>query len=271
MTFGSITRNLSFLGAGFALLATATPALPQDGNDEARMRRLEAEVRALQRKVFPGGDGRFFEPQISAQPTVSSTVPSTSTTAVTDILTRLDALEAQLQRQTALNEENANAIRLLSERMDTLEGGRGSTTVAATTPTATPAASTGATRNVTATATAAGPSEERVAAVQAIAKPQTDDAADDEYSYGFRLWDAGFFPEAQQQLALFVEKYPSQEDKTGARAGDSLLYLAETMIALDDTRRACIALAEFSETYPALAAGRLQSQYEANRGKVTCN
>lgn len=301
MTFGSITRNLSFFGAGFALLATATPALPQDGNDEARMRRLEAEVRALQRKVFPGGDGRFFEPQISAQPTVSSTVPSTSTTAVTDILTRLDALEAQLQRQTALNEENANAVRLLSERIDTLEGGGGSAMAAATTPAATPPASAGATRSVT--PAAAGPSDERLAAVQAIAKPQTDDAADDEYSYGFRLWDAGFFPEAQQQLTLFVEQNPDhwrttygrnllgraylddgkakeaapwflknyQEDKTGARAGDSLLYLAETMIALDDTRRACIALAEFSETYPALAAGRLQSQYEANRGKVTCN
>ena len=133
-----------------------------------------------------------------------------------------------------------------------------------------------------------------------IAKPQTDDSGDDEYSYGFRLWDAGFFPEAQQQLTMFVEQNPGhwratygrnllgraylddgkakeaapwflknyQEDKTGARAGDSLLYLAESMIALDDTRRACIALAEFSETYPALAAGRLQGQYEANRGKV---
>ena len=56
-----------------------------------------------------------------------------------------------------------------------------------------------------------------------------------------------------------------------ARAGDSLLYLAETMIALQDTNRACIALAEFSETYPALAAGRLLDQYEANRQKVTCN
>ena len=43
------------------------------------------------------------------------------------------------------------------------------------------------------------------------------------------------------------------------------------MIALGDTRRACIALAEFSETYPALAAGRLQGQYEANRGKVNCD
>ena len=307
MIFGSFARNLSVFGAGFALLATATPVLPQDGNDEARLRRLEAEVRALQRKVFPGGDGRFFEPEMTAQPSVNSTTSGTSTTAVTDILARLDALEAQLQRQTALNEENANAVRQLSERLDAVEGrgasaggtagsGTGTTTSASAPP------STGATRAV-ATAQPAGPTQERLAAVQAIAKPQTDDSGDDEYSYGFRLWDAGFFPEAQQQLTMFVEQNPGhwratygrnllgraylddgkakeaaswflknyQEDKTGARAGDSLLYLAESMIALDDTRRACIALAEFSETYPALAAGRLQGQYEANRGKVKCD
>ena len=101
MTFASLARNLSFFGAGFALLATATPALPQDGNDEARLRRLEAEVRALQRTVFPGGDGRFFEPEISAQPATRPSTTGASTTAVTDILARLDALEAQLQRQTA--------------------------------------------------------------------------------------------------------------------------------------------------------------------------
>ena len=122
MIFGSFARNLSVFGAGFALLAIATPVLPQDGNDEARLRRLEAEVRALQRKVFPGGDGRFFEPEMTAQPSVNSTTSGTSTTAVTDILARLDALEAQLQRQTALNEENANAVRQLSERLDAVEG-----------------------------------------------------------------------------------------------------------------------------------------------------
>ena len=303
MTFASLARNLSFFGAGFALLATATPALPQDGNDEARLRRLEAEVRALQRTVFPGGDGRFFEPEISAQPATRPSTTGASTTAVTDILARLDALEAQLQRQTAQNEENANALRQLTERIDALEASGTRTTASA--PAGGMSATTGsagAARTVAATQ-ASGPSAERLAAVQAIAKPQTEDPADDEYSYGFRLWDAGFFPEAQQQLTLFVEQNPDhwrttygrnllgraylddgkakeaapwflknyQEDKTGARAGDSLLYLAETMIALDDTRRACIALAEFSETYPALAAGRLQSQYEANRGKVTCN
>jgi len=141
-----------------------------------------------------------------------------------------------------------------------------------------------------------------VAAVQAIAKPQTDDAGEDEYVYGFRLWEAGFYPEARQQLALFLEKYPNhartsygrnllgraflddgqpreaathffenyQKDKNGARAPDSLLFLSEAMIAIGDTNRACIALAEFSETYPALATGRLKEQYDRNRSKVTC-
>ena len=138
--------------------------------------------------------------------------------------------------------------------------------------------------------------------MQAITKPATGDAGDDEYSYGFRLWDAKLYPEAQQQLRMVVDKYPGhsrisyarnllgraylddgkpneaapwflknyQADKGGARAGDSLLYLAEAMIAAKDTSRACIALAEFGETYPALATGRLQSEYESNRSKVTC-
>ena len=301
MTFGSFARNLSFLGAGFALLATSTPALPQDGNDEARLRRLEAEVRALQRKVFPGGDGRFFEPEISAQPSVRSTVSGSSTTAVTDILARLDALETQLQRQTAQNEENTNTIRLLTERIDALEGGGVGNPEPVAVTTGGGEEAPGASRSLA--AEISGPSDERLAAVQSIAKPQTDDPADDEYSYGYRLWNAGFYPEAQQQLTLFVEQNPGhwrttygrnllgraylddgkakeaapwflknyQEDKTGARAGDSLLYLAEAMIALDDSRRACIALAEFSETYPALAAGRLQGQYEASRAKVNCD
>ena len=42
------------------------------------------------------------------------------------------------------------------------------------------------------------------------------------------------------------------------------------MIAIGDTNRACIALAEFGETYPALATGRLKEQYDRDRSKVTC-
>lgn len=299
-----IARGIGFGGIAIALVATSVPAIAQD-NSDSRIRKLEAEVRALQRQVFPGGDGRYFEPEITGQPAARPSVSTTnSTTAVTDILARLDALETQLQRLTAQYEVGGNAMRLLDERIEALEAANAPAPAPASTPSAT--ATPTPTSAVTATPTpspAAQPSPERVAAVQAIAKPQTDDPADDEYSYGFRLWEAGFHPEAQQQLTMFVEKYSDhwratygrnllgraylddgkpndaapwflqnyQADKAGARAGDSLLFLAEAMIALKDTNRACIALAEFGDTYPALAAGRLQSQYERNLGKVTCN
>ena len=318
---GSSNWGLRFVGVGgaaLALLAIAPPALAQSSNDEARVRKLEAEVRALQRRVFPGGDGRYFEPEITGQPQASTTVSQPSTTAVTDILARLDAMETQIQRLTEQTEQNTFALRTLGERVEALEtldagavqgdaptGGSSGLTSGtpargpATTATATPTA----TSTPTSTPAAAAPDPERLAAVSAIAKPQTEDPADDEYSYGFRLWEAGFYPEAQQQLTLFVEQNPQhwratygrnllgraylddskpreaapwflrnyQADKTAARAGDSLLFLAEAMIALDDTSRACIALAEFAETYPALAAGRLLDQYERNRARVTCN
>lgn len=152
-------------------------------------------------------------------------------------------------------------------------------------------------------ATSVSPSEERLAGVQEIMKSQTDDAGDDEYTYGFRLWNAGFYPEAQQQLRLFVDQHPDhwratygrnllgraylddgkareaapwflrnyQVDKQAARAGDSLLHLAEAMVALKDTNRACIALAEFGDTYPALASGRLQDQYQSARRMTGCS
>ncbi|MBX7458131.1 hypothetical protein K3152_07725 [Qipengyuania sp. 1NDH17] len=288
-------RSARALGLGTiatALLATSMPAAAQD-DDEARIRKLEAEVRALQRKVFPGGDGRYFEPQITA-PATGTTTPAASaapsTTAVTDILARLDALESQLQRLTAQYEVGTNAMRLLEERVEALEG--------ANAPPPEPVVKTPAAQPEP----VSQPDPARVAAVQAITKPQTDDAGDDEYSYGFRLWEAGFYPEAQQQLTLFVEKYPNhsrtsfgrnllgraylddgkpteaapwflrnyQADKNGARAGDSLLFLAESMIALKDTNRACIALSEFGETYPALATGRLSGQYATARSKVSC-
>ncbi|WP_374211795.1 tetratricopeptide repeat protein [Erythrobacter fulvus] len=301
-----------------AIAAVPVPAFAQDSGDEARLRKLEAEVRALQRKVFPGADGRYFEPQIapgtqapSNNGQVMGVIPP-ATTAVTDILVRLDALEAQLQTLTARSEEQANMLAQMETRLAALEtaaapapepayaappaidrSGAGSTSaVMAATPAQAPASTP-----------VAAPSAERLAAVQAITKPQTGDAGDDEYSYGFRLWNAGFYPEARQQLTDFVEKYPShsrisfgrnllgraflddnmpneaarwflrnyQADNNGARAADSLLYLARSMIALNDMRKACIALSEFGDTYPLVASGRLADEYKATFDKVTCN
>lgn len=314
----SLYRTSRTIMAGFALIAvvgTSMPALAQSSGDEARLRKLESEVRALQRKVFPGGDGRYFEPEITGAPTTGSAITTPSTTAVTDILVRMDGLEAQIASLTAQTEQNSNALVLLSDRIAAMEGSAGSGSTGGTAiPSAGPAnvlpgSSTqpnpaiAAPKPAPKPAVTAGPTSERLAAVQQIAKPQTEDPLDDEYSYGYRLWNAGFYPEAQQQLTMFVEANPShwrttyarnllgraylddgkpndaapwflknyQNGKTDARAPDSLLFLAETMIAMGDTTRSCIALAEFADNYPALASGRLSSQYQRNLGKVKCN
>jgi len=323
--------------AGAVITTAPAPAFAQataaDAAAEARIRKIEAEIRALQRKVFPGGDARFFEPQITpgtaAAATLTPATGAASSTAVTDILVRLDALEAQLRALTARSEEQANALSQVEARLLALETAANAPIEpapalqpAAITPTpqpatvsvAIPAASIPAIRTQAPTApapapasppaaTVAAPTATRLAAVQAIAKPQTEDAGDDEYSYGFRLWNAGFFPEARQQLTKYVERYPNhprisygrnllgraflddnlpeeaarwflrnyQANKAGERAPDSLLFLGASMIAMKDTKRACIALAEFAETYPLVAAGRLATDYQANRAKVTCS
>ena len=301
-------RTPAALGIGIvatALAITSLPASAQDQGTDARLKRVEAEVRALQRKVFPGPDGKFFQPEVStAQAQQPTTLATPSTSAVTDILGRLDALEAQVQRLTAANEQYGHEIGGLTDRVKALEAAA-TAPLAATSPPAGdgPSAAPPPSAGKPTPAPASVPSAERLAKINAIEKPQTGNAATDEYTYGFRLWDAKLYPEAEQQLTKFVEKYPDsamisygrnllgraylddgkpkeaapwflknyQSDKTGARAGDSLLYLAESMIALKDTKRACIALTEFAETYPALVTGRLKADYQTDRAKAKCN
>lgn len=77
--------------------------------------------------------------------------------------------------------------------------------------------------------------------------------------------DAG---EPRRAATHFLENY--QSDMAGARAADSLLFLAESMVQLNDTNRACVALRTFRETYPDLVTGRLATQYNATNGRARC-
>ena len=341
-------RSRPLIAMILALAGTAVPAFAQDATSDTRLRRLEAEVRDLKRQS--GGD-RTVAPQ--AVPTAPTTriAGTPATTPVADLLSRMDAVESQIARLTAQNEESGNKLRLLEERVAASEGKaapaapasgpdaaapaaatttpasanssnlaamNGTAPRALTTPAAGSASATAASAATTAhaarapatparaaasSARAAAPSAQRVAAVRAIVKPQTTDAGEDEYTYGFRLWEAKFYPETEQQLKLFLDKYPRhtrvsyarnlmgralladgkpreaaswflqnyQANKRGDRAPDSLLFLAESMSQLKDSSRACIALAEFSDTYATEAAGRLKSQFDATRGSVKCN
>jgi TolA-binding protein len=320
-------RVLTLTASALVMAVSAFPAMAQQASPEARIQRMESEIRALQRKVFPGGDGKYFTPEITPSTAPRPTTGQPATTPLTDILSRMDALEAQLTRLTSQTELNTNRISQIETRLEAMAPqpmGEPPAVMpipapgSAPAPTPPPASSSNldamtggasaakpalapASKPLAATTTA--PSSQRLTAVRAIEKPQTGDAADDEYSYGFRLWEAKFYPEAQQQLKLTVDRYPRhsrisytrnllgraylddgkardaatwflqnyQANKTGERAPDSLLYLAESMRRLKDTNRACIALAEFGETYPSEAAGRLKTQYDQTRSGVKCN
>lgn len=327
------------LFAAMGLALAGMPVLPQAahaqsvGNPgettEARLRRLEAEIRALQRKVFPDGAGRTFGPEITATPpSATPPPPSVATTPLTDVLSRLDAVEAQLRQVTAASEENQNHLSKLDSRVAALEtaaappagapaptgssgfpgGPTGASAAPATRPVPPGDASTRAptvTPTVASTPapTPAKPSPDRVAAVAAIEKPSTGDKQADEYTYGFRLYDAKFYPEAQVQLTKFVTTYPKAKqislarnllgrayledgkpgtaaqwflqnylgDKKGDRAPDSLLYLGVAMTRINDTKRACGAFAELRDAYPDQIAGRLKSQYDTAIKGVKCD
>ena len=306
--------------AALALVLPAAPLLAQSASTAAdlRINKLEAEVKALQRQVFPGGDGKFFPPQVQPGQTATVQPGTPATTPVTDLLTRVDALEAQLARLTAQNEEGANKLAQLQAKVAAqgvapappaptaataatavnLAAQTGSSVAAKPAPAALAPAKPGVTA-----AKPAAPSAQRIAAVEAVARPKTADAGDDEYSYGYRLYDAKLYPEAQQQLQLYLKKYPKHSrvsfarnligkayldegnpreagawfvqnyttDKTGGRASDSLLNLAEAMKRIKDTKRECIALAQFVDDYPAEATGRLKAQYDALNREAKCN
>lgn len=311
--------NKRSLAAAIALVIAA-PALAQTTPDtDARLRKLEAEVAALQRQVFPGGDPRFF-PQLQPGQPASSAPGTPATTPGADMLTRMDALEGQIARLTATVEEQQNRLEKMEARLAVLEAGSkpvaapatgsaNQTNLTAMNGTAAPVPASTTAPTVTRgaapkpVATGSDAAAKRVAAVRAIEKPKSNDPGEDEYSYGYRLFDAKFFPESQQQLKLFLQKYPKhkrssyarnllgraymedgnpreaagwflQNYKTapkGDRAPDSLLNLAESMRQLNDNDRACVALDSFAREYPAEAAGRLKTQYDGTRARLKCN
>lgn len=299
---------------GAPAFAQSTASASADA--EPRLRRIEAEIRAIQRKVFPDGAGKTFAPEITpSQTTTTPRVGTPASSAVTDVLARMDAVEAQMARLTAQVEEGQNRAAKTEERLARLEAqatpsepAAAPTTAAAPVVTAPPAPKPTTTTTTapkpatTPAAKPATPSAARVAAVQAIEKPSTADAGLDEYNYGYRLWEAKFFPEAQQQLQIYVDRYPRHSqisfgrnllgrawlddgkpgtaaqfflqnylaDKKGARAPDSLLFLGIAMVKLKDTEKACGAFAELAATYPDEIAGRLKGQYDAARASVKC-
>src|SRR5829696_9276683 len=102
------------------LAGTAAPALAQRAETvEQRVQRIEQQLRAVQRRVFPDGRAQFVEPEISAE-TRPAVNPAPASDALSNLATRVDALEAQLRSLTGQVEEQGYRTRQLEQQIGQL-------------------------------------------------------------------------------------------------------------------------------------------------------
>lgn len=296
-----MTFRLALLGS--VALSLCVPVFAQDANIDGRVGKLEKEMRAVQRQVFPNGAGKFIEPDIQSPNAPKST--TSSSTATADLLARVDALETQLATLTGQVELHGNSMRGMEGRLKVLEAQLKAQTEAP--PAALPAASAApkpaaAKPKPAVTPPAAKPTAARTNAVAAIERPATGDAFEDGYNYGYRLWEAKFYPEAQVTLEETITKYPKHKrasfarnllgrswlddkkpatavkvfydnyktDPRGERAPESLFFLGSALTDLGKTAEACEAFGELAKAYPDAASGRLAERVASGKTRAKC-
>lgn len=297
-------RRTIILGlATVSMAGLSAPLAAQDGATVLRVDKLEREMRAVQRKVF--GAGGVVEPEMGL-PTTPTTAPVGSSAPVADLTVRVDAIEAQLAKLTGQVEQNSFKLRQLENELATYKANVGAAAVAPTVPrtdsgttTSAPATPAVTPPKVTTTTRA---SADRLAKVKAVEIPSTGNAAEDTYNYGFRLWSAGLYPEAQAQLDKLVKTYPNynrmsfaqnllgraymddqqyenavhtlygnyKNNPKGERAADSLLYLGMTFAKMKNKEASCTAFAELFKVYGTSMSNSLKSQATSERGKAGC-
>jgi TolA-binding protein len=280
---------------GLALLAAAAvPAIaeaqPRDTVDQ-RVSRLEQQLRAVQRRVFPNGTVPV-EPEIGGQPVIQQPVGTAGGDAITSLTQRVDALETQLRALTGQIEENGYRTRQLEEqvarlrtdmtaRMDRMDPPR---PVEAPSP-----------------ATQEPPAEAPASTQPTPPSASVPASAEEAYNAGYRLWDQRHYTEAQAALEAAAARYPTgrwiswtrnllgraylddgkpataarvllanyQENARGDRAADSLFYLGQALTQLNRRTEACRVYDELARVYPDVRE-QIGSQVPAARRAARC-
>jgi TolA-binding protein len=285
----------------FVLMAgTALPAAAQQRTVEQRVGKIEQELRAVQRKVFPGGAGATLEPEIRQEVRAAPAAGTPASSAVADLTSRIDALEAQLSSLTGQIEQTGFRTRQLEEafaqyranaeaRMAEMEKARAApveTAAVVQQPEAAPA-------KVLDQAKPAAKPAATVAAADPIEEADTR---------GFRLWEERRLADAQTALEAFARKYPKhmrasyarnlagraymdegklataaklflnnyQTDPKGERAPDSLLYLGEALVKLGKPAEACKVYDELQDVYGPTLRDMLKQRLPKARQEAKC-
>ncbi len=253
------------MAAMAALVAVGVPVAAQTGRGagqggtiEGRVDRLEREMRAVQRKVFPGGAGQTVEPQITPPPQPGEVPGQPASGVVTDLTARVAALESSVQSLTGQVEQTQFKLRQLEDaftaykrstdaRLTALEG----TATALDNEAA--GAATGSTRPPATRPPAGRPATGGPAAplpatpAAGVERPSTSDPAEDGYVYGFRLWQARQYDAAVAELRQVVQKYPQHR-----RASYAQNLLGRALL---DQGKPAMAATAFFESYSKMPNG----------------
>jgi len=323
-----MTRAATVLAVLLASAATPLVAQTTAGTLDLRVGKLEKEMKAVQRTVFP--QGAPVQPDLAATPTVTTPAGTPASAPLSDLTTRVDALEKSLSALTGTSEQNGYRVKQLEDalakiqaRLATLEGG--GATAPGDSPTPAPASGGPATvavpiattpKPVTSVPKPAGPvttkpastpavkaDPARKAALAAIEIPSTGDAVEDDYTYGFRLYTAKLYPEAQAKLKEFTAKYPAtnkrwsyaqnllgrayfdegkpalasvafydnyQKAPRGERAADSLTWLGQALVKLKKPADACKVFDELNDVYAAKLTADQKARAAKGRADAKC-
>ena len=268
--------RLHFLGL-VLLAGVASPVLAQRAEPvEQRVDRIERELRAVQRRVFPNGRTQFVEPEIGGERPAAPAGLQPGGDALSTLTARVDALEGQLRSLTGQIEEQGFRSRQIEEQLTRLR-----TDVQARLDRIEHQAQPAQPEPAPATApnvSAATPRETE----PEPAAPSPSDPAEQAYNAGYRLWNERRYAEAQQALEAAATQYPEsrwtswmrnlqgraylddnkpataarillnnyQSNPRGDRAADSLFYLGQSLTRLNRRAEACRVYEELEQVYP---------------------
>lgn len=295
--------------AAVAILpASAVMAQRQPPTPEQRIERLERQIQEMQRQVFPKGR--------PADTAGFSDDPAASQSSVMILNQRLDALERQMSDLLRQTEETGNRLRGIEtslgqmrtdqeQRIQAVE--QRISAGAAAAPLAPPdepgpAAATPPKGKPAAQPPKSTTGGASTAAATGDGTAVATDAAEDAYTEGFHLWEAGQYDQAIASLKSFVSTYPKhrrvsyannligralldkgqprqaaeallsnyRNDPGGERAPDSLYYLGQALMKLDQPVQACKAYGELDAVYGAKIRPDLKNLETDAKSQANC-
>ncbi|HPU14661.1 MAG TPA: tetratricopeptide repeat protein [Polymorphobacter sp.] len=241
------------LGAALAALFAGVPASAQTVEQLApRVSKLESEMRAVQRKVFPGGDKNLVPEITTPAAAPVETVGSPATSPVADLTARVDGLEREVRTLTGTVETLQFKQRQLEEalakfrgdaeyRIGALETGARPAADVAPPPAAKPGAKTPA-KGDTAKADTVKADAGKTDAAKTDAKLDPVEAA---WRQAYAPVAAKDYAKAEPALLDFLSAYPK-----APRAASAQYWLGRTYMAQGQSAQAAKAFLDGYQKYP---------------------